>query len=86
MTLFDIMSFSEIKEPGWSYNTLKPPLKIKEIIIDINIHWRSYCQSKMTLVKRTKFLLLRIFQRIAYNLGWMLVTNKYKRESQRVNK
>ncbi len=81
MTLFEIMGFSEIKDPGWSYNTLRPPLKIKEIFIDIKYQWRSYCQSKLTLFKKSKFLVLRIFQRIAYNIGWILVTNKCKKDS-----
>lgn len=82
MTLFDFIGFSEIKEPGWNYNTLKPPLKIKEVIIDIYNQWRSYCQSKLILYKRIKFLILRIFQRIGYNLGWILVTKKYKKASK----
>lgn len=80
MTLFEIMGFSEIKEPGWNYNTLRPPLKIREIFIDIKYQWHSYCLSKMRLIKRIKFLILRLFQRIAYNLGWILVTKKCKKE------
>lgn len=80
MTLFEIMEFSEIKDPGWSYNTLRPPLKIKEILLDMKYQWFSYRQSKITLIKRIRFLILRIFQRIAYNLGWILVTNKCKKE------
>ena len=86
MTLFEIMGFSEIKDPGWSYNTLRPPLKIKEILIDIKYQMRSYRQSKLTLFKRTRFLILRIFQRVAYNFGWILVTNKCKKKSQRFSK
>ena len=83
MTLFDFVGFSEIKELGWNYNTLRPPLKIKEIIIDIKNQWQSYCQSKLNFYKRIKFLILRIFQRIAYNLGWILTTNKYKKSLSR---
>jgi len=78
MTLFDFKGFSEIKEPGWNYNTLKPPLKIKEVIVDIKNQWQSYCMNKLRFYKRMKFLVLRIFQRIAYNLGWILATNKYR--------
>ena len=86
MTLFEIMNFSEIKDPGWNYNTLRPPLKIREIIMDIKHQWHSYCQSKLPLFKRTKFLILRIFQRIGYNFGWILVMNKCKKESKRLSK
>ncbi len=83
MTLFDFVGFSDIKEPGWNYNTLRPPLKIREVIIDINNQWQSYCQSKMIFYKKIKFLILRIFQRIAYNFGWILTTNKYKKVLRR---
>ena len=83
MTLFEILGFSEIKEPGWNYNTLRPPLKLKEVIIDISNQWKSYCQSKLGLFRRIKFLVLRIFQRIAYNLGWIIVTNKCKKSANR---
>ncbi len=60
MTLFDSVGFSEIKEPRWNYNTLRPPLKIKEVIIDIKNQWHSHCQSELTFSKRIKFLFLRI--------------------------
>lgn len=85
MTLFDSSGFSEIKEPGWNYNTLKPPLKFKDVIMDIYYQWRSYYQSRFTFYKRLKFLIMRIFQRIAYNLGWILATRKYIKTSMREN-
>ncbi|KKL86456.1 hypothetical protein LCGC14_1944550 [marine sediment metagenome] len=83
MTLFDLVGFSEIKEPGWNYNTLRPPLKIREVNIDIKNQWQSYCQSELTFVKKIKFLILRIFQRVAYNFGWVLAINKYKKVLRR---
>ncbi|MHA1294163.1 MAG: hypothetical protein ACTSQJ_16040 [Promethearchaeota archaeon] len=86
MTLFEIIGFSDIKEPGWSYNTLRPPLKIKEILIDIKHQWCSYRWNKLSFFKRIGFLILRIFQRVAYNLGWILVINKCKKESRRLSK
>ena len=83
MTLFDFYGCSEIKDPGWSYNTLRPPLKIKEVIIDFKTQWQSYSKNKLKFSKRMKFLILRIFQRIAYNLGWILTMNNYKKSLRR---
>ncbi len=86
MTLFDFKGFSEIKESCWNYNTLRPPLKIKEVIIDFKIQWQSYYQSKLTYFKRMKFIILYIFQRIAYNFGWILAISSYKKSLSRRNK
>ena len=83
MTLFDFVGFSDIKELGWNYNTLRPPLKIREVIIDIKNQWQSYYQSELIFYKKIKFLILRIFQRIAYNFGWILAANKYKKVLRR---
>ncbi|MBD3340607.1 MAG: hypothetical protein GF353_15980 [Candidatus Lokiarchaeota archaeon] len=82
MTLFEILINSEITEPGWNYQTLRPPLSFKEIIIDINYQWFSYCKSKISFFKRIKFLVLRIFQRVAYNLGWILITKRCKKVAE----
>jgi len=79
MTLFEMKEFSEIKELGWNYYTLRPPLKINEILNDFKYQWQSYCQNKLRFQKRIKFLILRVFQRIAYNLGWVLVSYQYKK-------
>ena len=79
MTLFDSKKFTEIREPGWNYKTLRPPLKIKEVVDDLRNQWYSYNSSKLKSYKRIKFIVLRIFQRIAYNLGWILETNKHKK-------
>ncbi len=35
MTLFDSNKFSEIRGSGWNYKTLRPPLKIKEVVNDL---------------------------------------------------
>ena len=79
MTLFDLSRFSEIKNPEWNANTLKPPLKIKEILLDFKIQWSSYCHSNIRFLKRIKFLILRVFQRFAYNIGWIYSTRKYNK-------
>ena len=86
MTLFDSKNFSEIRESGWSYNTLRPPLKIKEVVNDLKNQWYSYYSNELKSNKRMKFIVLRIFQRIAYNLGWILETNKYKKSLRRMVK
>ncbi|MFW9881107.1 MAG: hypothetical protein ACFFG0_49220 [Candidatus Thorarchaeota archaeon] len=83
MTLFDFNSYSEIKESGWSYNTLRPPLKFKDIIIDFKIQWQSYSNNKLRFIKKIKFLVLRIFQRFAYNLGWILSMNNNNKALRR---
>lgn len=86
MTLFDSKKFSEISKPGWNYNTLRPPLKIKEVVNDLKNQWYSYSSNKLKSYKRMKFIVLRIFQRIAYNLGWILEANKYKKSLRRMVK
>lgn len=79
MTLLDLSMFSEIKNSGWNVNTLRPPLKLKEILLDFKIQWKSYCYSKLPFIRRVKFLCLRVFQRIAYNLGWIRSTRNYNK-------
>lgn len=86
MTLFEIQVFSEIKDPGWNYNTLRPPLKFNEILSDFRYQWQSYCQSKLNFHKKFTFLVLRIFQRVAYNIGWVLAINQYKKSERRLPK
>ena len=84
MTLFDSNKFSEIRGPGWNYNTLRPPLKFKEVMDDLKIQWYSYYSNNLKSYKRMKFIVLRIFQRVAYNLGWILETNRYKKSFRRL--
>lgn len=86
MTLFDSNKFSEIRGPGWNYNTLRPPLKIREVMNDLSNQWNSYYSNNLKSHKAMKFIVLRIFQRIAYNLGWILETNKYKKSLRRIVK
>ena len=82
MTLFDLNNFSEIKDPGWNVNTLKPPLKLKDVLLDFRIQWKSYFSYNIPFYKRIKFIILRVFQRIAYNMGWILVSIKYRKISK----
>lgn len=86
MTYFEIKEFSEIKEPGWNYNTLKPPLDLQEILMDFKYQWWTYSQTKLRFQKKLKFILLRFMQRVAYNFGWMLATIKYEKSLRRFNK
>lgn len=86
MTHFEIKEFSEIKEPGWSYNTLKPPLEFNEILMDFKYQWRMYSQSNLRFQKKLRFILLRFMQRFAYNFGWILATNKHVKSLKRSQK
>jgi len=70
MTVLDINRNTKMNKSLWNENTLKPPLKIKETIMNIHYHWKCYHKNKITTFKRFVFLTLMIFQRISYNLGW----------------
>jgi len=63
--------FSEIKEKGWNLNTLKPPLKFIEILKDFKYQWQKYRYKKLSIKKCGLFLILRAFQRLSYNIGWI---------------
>lgn len=76
MTVLDINPNAKMKESLWNENTLRPPLKIKETIRDLQYHWKSYHKSKICIYKQLFFLTLMIFQRISYNLGWII--SKFK--------
>lgn len=78
MTLFDVNQFSEIKQEGWTFNTLRPPLKLKEILQDFKFQWKTYRKHNLTLYKCINFFLLRVLQRLAYNFGWIISKNKFK--------
>ncbi len=81
MTLFDFNQFLKIKEPGWALNTLKPPLKIKDVLQDFKFQWRSYCNNNLPFFKSVIFLVLRVFQRFAYNFGWLISSNNFKKNN-----
>jgi len=83
MTHFEIKEVSEIKEPGWNYNTLKPPLDLREILMDFKYQWWTYSQTNLSFQKKLKFIILRFMQRFAYNSGWMLATKKYIKSLRR---
>ena len=83
MTLLDMVHISKIQESLWNENTLKPPLKVKEIVRDFQYHWKSYHQNKIGAYRRLVFLILMIYQRISYNIGWIISKFKpYKLESK----
>lgn len=79
MTLFDFNQFSEIKESGWAFDTLKPPLNVKHVLLDFKIQWQSYCSNNLSLHRRISFLILRVFQRFAYNFGWIISNKTFKK-------
>ena len=76
MTLFDLYKPSEISAPGWQENTLKPPITFIEILQDIKHQWLTYRLNRLSWVKCSKFLILRIGQRISYNMGWYIALRK----------
>jgi hypothetical protein len=82
MTLFDLYKPSEINIPGWNDRTLKPPITFVEIIRDIKHQWLTYHINRLSYLKCSKFLVLRIFQRISYNMGWHIAHFR-KRKSMR---
>ena len=86
MTYFEIKKLSEIKEPGWNYNTLRPPLELHEILMDFKYQWRTYSQSNLRFQKKMRFIILRFMQRFAYNFGWRLATIEYEKSLRRSDK
>lgn len=83
MTLFDFNRNSEIRKSGWEVNTLQPPLKFKDVLIDLKIQWISYVNSYSSFSKSLIFLVLRVFQRFSYNLGWIKSKRDYRRNQNR---
>ncbi len=71
MTLFDVKQFSEITSPDWNFTTLRPPLRLGEVLWDFRYQWRAYCQRCVPFPRRVGFLVLRVVQRLAYNWGWI---------------
>ena len=72
MTLFDFNRCSEIKEAGWSENTLRPPLKINEIMLDFKIQWLTYCSRKMWKYSRISARMIK--KKLSEKLsGWARV-------------
>lgn len=84
MTHFDLENWYEIEREDWTYETLRPPLTFWRVLSDIRFHWFIYTKTIDSFKKRIIFLVLRIFQRLSYNLGWFLSENKLlKQEEER---
>lgn len=81
MTLFEFKHFSEVRGEGWDINTLKPPLSPREILLDFKIQWQLYSFHNLSFFKRLGFLLLRFFQRFAYNFGWIKLRFKMNKKA-----
>ena len=82
MTFFDLYKPSEINVPGWNESTLKPPITLIEILRDIKHQWLTYNRNRLSYLKCSKFLVLRIFQRISYNFGWYIAQNSMRKRLQ----
>ncbi|MBD3212660.1 MAG: hypothetical protein GF311_08625 [Candidatus Lokiarchaeota archaeon] len=80
MTHFDLYNYNEVRGSDWDYDTLRPPLTFREVLSDIIFHWFVYGQNHKSILKRISFLVLRIFQRISYNIGWIYSSYKFQKE------
>ena len=80
MTVLDKIHNSEMDESLWNENTLKPPLKLKECIKNLQYHWKSYHESKIGANRQLFFLALMIYQRVSYNIGWLISKFKSNRK------
>ena len=80
MTVLDMIHISKIQESLWNKNTLKPPLKVKELIRDFQYHRENYHKSKIGAYRQLVFLILMIYQRISYNLGWIMSKFKFNKK------
>ena len=67
----------------WNEKTLRPPLKIKECIVDLQYHWKNYHKSKIGAYRQLLFLTLMIYQRVSYNIGWLI--SKFKSNRKELN-
>jgi len=83
MTLFEFNNkTSEIKSSGWNSDTLRPPFGIKEVLLDFRYQWFLYRSKQISIEKRLAFIILRIFQRFSYNLGYFLASRKFRKKSK----
>ena len=83
MTLFELNNkISEITSPGWNSDTLKPPYSIKEVMLDFRFQWFLYRSKQISFQKRLFFIILRVFQRFSYNLGWFISIRNFRKKSK----
>ena len=71
MTRILIDDHSEVNSPSWTYDTLRPPkLTLYNVWKDLTWHYRRYKSHDLGTRTIIGFLLLRMLQRISYNVGW----------------
>lgn len=71
MTQLIDTNYSEVNNLPWSYNTLRPPkLNLRNMIMDLKWHLWLYKRAKIPYAQVIMFVVLRIFQRVFYNIGW----------------
>ena len=64
-------NYSEVSTPDWSYDTLKPPkLNLRNMARDLKWHLWLYKKASLPYKIVVMFVVLRILQRVAYNIGW----------------
>ncbi|MFQ6059884.1 MAG: hypothetical protein ACE5KV_01120 [Thermoplasmata archaeon] len=71
MTKIVIDDHSEVNSSSWTYDTLRPPkLTPYNTWKDLTWHYRRYRSRRLDIKTIILFLLLRMIQRISYNVGW----------------
>ena len=64
-------AYSEVSSEEWTYDTLKPPrLTLRNMAMDLKWHIWLYKKSRLKYKDILFFVVLRVFQRVFYNLGW----------------
>ncbi len=72
MTFFNFNNPSETNYNNLNYESLRPPLRLREITKNLKYHWCLYSSNEFSLKKRITFIILHILQRVSYNLGWLI--------------
>ena len=71
MSLADITWFRDRARTTWQ--GLRPPSALPSMIWrDLQWHRSLYQEDRLPLVDALSFLILRVVQRLAYNLGWYI--------------
>ncbi len=61
----------EVRAAVWGYDTLRPPtLTPANLARDLLWEIHQFRAARLSLRTAVAFLILRLFQRSAYNLGW----------------
>lgn len=73
MTLYNFKNPKKKHYSRKDYDSLRPPLTFREILIDLKAHWHRYALFNLSMKERIILIGLSIIQRISYNLGWLRI-------------